>query len=123
MARYCILDDQNVVINIVEAEAEAADSSWVLVDESLTGTSFADIGSTYNPSTNDYSPAVRTATENKDIAKKLLVESDWAVLEDVGLTSANKDEWKAYRASLRAYIKTPTSGNSDFPIKPETEYS
>ena len=123
MARYCILDDQNVVINIVVAEADTADSSWVLVDESLTGTRIADVGATYNPSTNDFSPEVRTETQNKDLAKTLLAESDWAVLDDVGLTGANKDEWKAYRATLRAYIKNPTSGNSDFPAKPDAEYS
>lgn len=121
MARYCILNDQNVVIDIVEADS-ALDSAWVLVDESLSGLEFADIGSTYNAGTNNFTPATRTSDENKSLAKTLLVESDWAVLEDVGLTGSNLDEWKSYRAALRAYIKSPTSGNANFPAKPDAEY-
>lgn len=58
------------------------------------------------------------ANENRDIAKKRLQDSDFAVLPDVNLT--NKADWEAYRSVLRQIATNPTSGNLTWPAKPQT---
>lgn len=49
-------------------------------------------------------------------AKKLIAETDWAVLPDVGLQ--NKSEFEAYRAQLRALIVSPVA-DPVWPTEPE----
>lgn len=52
----------------------------------------------------------------KEQAKKLIAASDWSVLPDVGIS--NVSEFQAYRAELRALIKTPVV-NPSFPTEPQ----
>jgi hypothetical protein len=54
---------------------------------------------------------------NKSQAEQLLMDSDWSVLPDVSL--ANKADWEAYRASLRAIAISP-SVDPVWPVKPES---
>ena len=55
-------------------------------------------------------------TACKKQAKKLIAASDWSVLPDVGIS--NVSEFEAYRAQLRALIKTPVA-NPTFPTEPQ----
>lgn len=52
----------------------------------------------------------------KEQAKKLIASSDWSVLPDVGIS--NVSEFEAYRAQLRALIKSPVA-NPVFPTEPQ----
>jgi len=52
----------------------------------------------------------------KEQAKKLIAASDWSVLPDVGIS--NVSEFEAYRAQLRALIKTPVVSPT-FPTEPQ----
>ena len=56
----------------------------------------------------------------RDAAKKLLVETDWSQLGDVGLT--NKAEFDTYRAAVRALVLNPVA-NPTFPAKPQGQWS
>lgn len=49
-------------------------------------------------------------------AKKLLVNSDWAMLPDVNIS--NKAEFETYRAAVRALVFTPVA-NPTFPTEPQ----
>lgn len=54
--------------------------------------------------------------ECKEKAKKLLAESDWSVLSDVGL--ANQSDFISYRSNLRSLVINPQV-NTVFPTEPE----
>lgn len=54
--------------------------------------------------------------ECKEQAKRLIAASDWSVLPDVGIS--NVSEFEAYRAQLRALIKSPVA-NPTFPTEPQ----
>lgn len=45
----------------------------------------------------------------KQQAKKLLAESDWAVLPDAAAALDNSNEWVMYRAALRALVAYPVA--------------
>ena len=45
----------------------------------------------------------------KQQAKKLLAESDWAVLPDAATALDNPNEWVMYRAYLRALVAAPVA--------------
>jgi hypothetical protein len=45
----------------------------------------------------------------KQQAKKLLAESDWAVLPDAAAALENANEWVMYRAALRALVAYPVA--------------
>jgi hypothetical protein len=62
-----------------------------------------------------------TADENKQIAEKCLLNSDWSVLPDVNLT--NKVEWETYRAELRKIARNPQEGDVNWPRKPQKVWS
>jgi hypothetical protein len=54
------------------------------------------------------------ATQNKlnickEQAKKLLAESDWAVLPDAAAALNNQNDWVMYRAYLRGLLTTPVA--------------
>jgi hypothetical protein len=53
-------------------------------------------------------------------AKKRIADTDWSVLPDVGL--ANKADFEAYRAALRALIVTPIL-EPQWPVEPEPVWS
>jgi len=53
-------------------------------------------------------------------AKKLLADSDWAVLPDVPMLSGKKAEWYEYRRNLREIrLQDGFPDNIVWPIKPE----
>lgn len=66
-------------------------------------------------------PAQSTEAElSLDRAKKLLADSDWAVLPDVPMTNAKKSAWIAYRKALREIRLQPGfPSNIQWPNKPE----
>jgi hypothetical protein len=79
-----------------------ADQGWVEVEE--------------KHSTPKASPAI-LAWEK---AKELLRQSDWVVLGDVKMTSAERQKWIAYRLSLRNIRSQPNFPNDiKWPTKPE----
>lgn len=117
MADYAKLDNNNVVINIEVWDSDPG-SGYALVGNNLVIE-----GDIYNSSTQTFSRPDATADENEAEAKRLLSESDWTQLDDVGLTSSNVTEWQTYRASLRTIAKSPTDGNLTWPDQPDKEYA
>lgn len=121
MAIYAVINSENIVENMVNADT-ALESNFVLVAPGVD----AAIGYSYDSATNTFTRFNEdpiSEAENKAEAEKLLQESDWTQLDDVGLTGANKDEWIAYRASLRAIALNPGTGLQNWPDKPDEEYS
>lgn len=61
-----------------------------------------------------------TDEENKQTAIRLLQESDWAVISDVGNPKmsnpylANQEEFIAYRNAIRQYVIYPVKGIIDW---------
>tara|TARA_E500000318_G_C3487001_1_gene182763 strand:- start:255 stop:626 length:372 start_codon:yes stop_codon:yes gene_type:complete len=122
MARYAVIEN-NICINIVEADAGSAESNFILLSES------DDVGleSVYDPSTNTW--GVKNATAAMGIssddliamAKQELKDTDWTQLPDVGLTSDNVLEWRTYRAGIRE-IKDGQRTYENWPTQPNKEY-
>jgi hypothetical protein len=52
----------------------------------------------------------------KEQAKKLLAETDWAVLPDAATALDNPQEWVLYRAALRSLIANPIENPRFDPI-------
>lgn len=65
-------------------------------------------------------PAQSTAAELAwDRAKKLLQESDWAMLSDVPITSGDKALWIEYRRALREIrLQSGFPADIQWPVKP-----
>lgn len=61
-------------------------------------------------------PVPPTAEQNKATAEGKLSTSDWSQLPDVNL--ANKDEFAAYRATLRNIAINPVAGFLAWPVEP-----
>lgn len=139
MAQYAVLDDNNKVTNIVEADADNADASWILLDyseqeairdaattlEEAANAHFevATIGSTYNHDDQTWSAPVATADENKLQAQISLVSTDWTQLPDCGLTDACVALFATYRASLRIIRQSDVDENVTWPEKPAEEWA
>ena len=140
MAEYAEITNGKVSNIIIADSSPGAD--WVdLANKTIApigpdGNAFTDgdgnnlseevsVGDSYDSSTQSFTRNAETATadENEARAKVELAESDWTVLNDVGLTSSNVQEWKTYRASLRAIAKNPSAGNKSWPTMPDKEYS
>ena len=65
-------------------------------------------------------PATSSAAELAwDRAKRLLAESDWAVLPDVPMTSGKRQEWIEYRRALREIRLNIDFPNMVWPVRPE----
>jgi hypothetical protein len=60
--------------------------------------------------------------DNKTKAKQFIADTDWSVLEDVGLTDNCKAEYITYREYIRNIIKNPIEGDISWPDKPVTEF-
>lgn len=121
MAIYFTVDGSNVVTNIIEADS-ALVSDWIAEPDGAT----ASIGYTWDSSAQTFSepPAPSlTAQENEEEAVRLLNESDWTQLPDIGLTTDNVIEWRTYRNTLRGIAKSPTAGALTWPTEPSTEYA
>ncbi len=130
MPKYAKLEN-NVVVNIVEYENAPSGSDFIEVNQSTQrvitseGVNYYDgpgQGWTYNTETGRFEALEATAEENLELALQKIQASDWAVLPDIGLTSANVELWKTYRASLRSIIKNETAGDLTWPDVPNKEY-
>lgn len=69
-----------------------------------------------------------TASDNKERAKLLLSQTDWATLPDVLNTSivpylTNQAEYLSYRVILRDIVLSPVDGEMVFPIKPTSQWT
>jgi hypothetical protein len=115
MANYAVLQN-TVVENIVSAEADTAEASWVLVPEGV----LVQIGWLYE--NGSFTAPQATAEWNETEAKTLLEESDWTQLQDVGLTQDCVSSFATYRAALRAIAVNPTEGDKSWPDKPSVVY-
>lgn len=121
MATFFTVDSNNVVTNVIESDS-ALLSDWIAEPSEET----AVIGHSWVSSSSSFTeppPPSLTSQENEEEAIRLLEESDWTQLSDVGLTDANINLWISYRSSLRAIAKSPTDGALTWPTKPETEYA
>lgn len=118
MARYVILDSNNVIENTAEADS-ALESNWHLVEDSFEG----EEGDTYVPSTSTLTRKTVTYTVEEAGVEAVarLAATDWTQLPDVGLTTDNVIEWRTHRTALRAIAKSPTA-NPTWPTEPTEEY-
>ena len=55
-------------------------------------------------------------------AKKLLVDTDWAVLSDAAASLANQADFIAYRVAVRELLINPVA-NPSFPAVPTAQWS
>lgn len=100
-------------------------AQWVLRGDSIAGLEWLDQNQA-QPSESEISAEIARLNaqypldECRDAAKKLLVETDWSQLGDVGLT--NKAEFDTYRAAVRALVLNPVA-NPTFPAKPQGQWS
>lgn len=60
-----------------------------------------------------------TSDQNKQRAERELLDSDWTMLSDVNITSANRTEWETYRSLVRDIARNPQAGNLNWPVKPQ----
>lgn len=127
MSKYAkILEKQGsaniyTIVNVVESDSSPGSDYILLPNSPAYG-----IKDEYNSSTQEFTIVQKENFELKNSieAQKLLNDSDWAVLSDIGLTDDNLTEWKTYRASIRAIRKNPSStDDNDFPEKPNIIYS
>lgn len=134
MARYAIIDTNNVVVNIIDYEQAPTNpppgfpETYIAVE-----TDTAQIDWLYenkmfiNP--NPLPPYIATAEENKRIASQFLYETDWATIPDVSDPTksqpylTNADEFISYRNQVRQYAIFPTEGVIVFPTKPKAIWS
>ena len=58
----------------------------------------------------------------KQQAKKLLADTDWALISDVAQTLANQADFIAYRAAVRGFVINPVSSTC-FPTVPTAQWS
>ena len=60
----------------------------------------------------------RLAAEHRNTRNELLAASDWTVLTDSPLTTAQKTKWKTYRQALRDLPASEDWPNVTFPEEP-----
>jgi len=109
------LIDENSVVAQVENETfgVASPCFWVDCADDVVAYAYKYENGTIVPI-----PTIpKTADENKEMAKQKLKDSDWTVLSDVNLQ--NKTAWETYRASLRAIVLNPQSGDLVWPSQPQ----
>lgn len=104
MARYAIVKNSKVR-NLIEASAEFIASNVpnaVLADDDVH------IGDVYDGVSFSRSPREinKEARALKQYIKVLLRQTDWTVDSDNNLTAPKRDEWRTWRQSLRAAVKT-----------------
>jgi len=113
-----LIDPNGLVAQIEVEEFEMAPPCfWVDCPDNI-------VAGQYTYINNQFVPVVippPTLEENEQLAKKLLVESDWAILSDVNL--ANRVEWETYRAVIRLIAISPQEGNIEWPKKPQKIWS
>jgi hypothetical protein len=113
-----LIDENGLVAQVEQQEfGVASPCFWVDCPDNIVAYQF-----TYN--NGQFTPIVidnPTSDQNKTLAERRLLDSDWTVLSDVNL--ANKAEWEAYRAAVRAIARNPQEGELNWPTKPQNVWA
>ena len=127
MARYALVDDNNIAVNIIEWDGDT--SVWAPPEGQTAvaiGTSAVGIGMTYTdtgfiipePESDEISPELNWA-QIREVRNSLLADSDWRILPDIPLSDEKRAEWYTYRQALRD-LPANTSDPADptYPVPP-----
>jgi len=109
--------ENGVVENVVVTDEDMGEG-YV---EITSSTGECSDGDSYDPATQQFIVAEVPAEVIAEAAKAKIAESDWAMLPDIGLTTACISNFTTYRQALRNLIKNPVDG-ATLPTKPEVEY-
>jgi hypothetical protein len=127
MKNYAQIEN-NLVVNLLLVDEENI-PDWVVAPTYIESDT-AKIGDTYeNGQFIPYVSPPPTAEENKQKAIKLLQETDWTSVADVGNPELsnpyliNQAEFIVWRSSVRAIAVNPTAGNLTWPTKPQEQWS
>lgn len=127
MKNYAQIQNNQVVNLIVVDENNIP--NWVVSPEYIQS-DVARIGDTYeNGQFIPYVPPPPTAEENKQQAVKLLQETDWTSIADVGNPEVanpylvNQSEFLAWRSKIRAIAINPQPGNLEWEPMPQEQWS
>jgi len=127
MARYALVDDNNIAVNIIEWDGDT--SVWAPPEGQTAvaiGTSAVGIGMTYTDTgfiipeseSDEISPELNWA-QIREVRNSLLADSDWRILPDIPLSDEKRAEWYTYRQALRD-LPANTSDPADptYPVPP-----
>jgi hypothetical protein len=127
MKNYAKIEN-NLVINLISVD-ENNIPDWLLAPAYIES-DVAKIGDTYeNGQFIPYVYPTPTAEENKQRAVKLLQETDWVAVPDVGNPElsnpylVNQTEFIAWRSQVRAIAVNPVEGFNVIPAKPQEQWS
>jgi hypothetical protein len=130
MFKTCIVNtDTNIVVNIVEYETEQTGTppgfsdTYLCVpsEDGQIGGEYID-GKIVNPIPPD---AVPSAAQNKQIAAGFLAQTDWTTIPDIADPTVcnpyltNRNDFIAYRNTVRAIAVNPTAGFLTWPNIPK----
>lgn len=127
MKNYAQIQNNLVVNLIVIDENDIPD--WVVAPTYIQSDT-ANIGDTYeNGQFIPPAPIPPTAQQNKERAVKLLQETDWTTVADVGNPELsnpyliNQAQFIAWRSQVRAVAVNPVEGFGVIPVKPQEQWS
>jgi hypothetical protein len=120
--------ENNLVVNLIVVDENNV-PAWVTPPKYIQS-DVAKIGDTYeNGQFIPYVPPAPTAEENKQTAIKLLQDTDWTSVADVGNPEMsnpylmNQAAFIAWRSSVRAIAVNPVAGFNVVPPKPQEQWS
>jgi hypothetical protein len=127
MKNYAQIEN-NLVVNVIVVD-EGNIPAWVVAPTYIQSDT-AGIGDTYeNGQFIPYAPPAPTAEENKERAVKLLQQTDWTTVADVGNPELsnpyliNQAQFIAWRSQVRAVAVNPVEGFDVIPAKPQEQWS
>lgn len=127
MKNYAQIEN-NLVVNVIVVD-ENNIPEWVVAPEYIES-DVAKIGDTYeNGQFIPYVSPAPTAEQNKTRAVKLLQETDWTTVADVGNSELsnpylmNQAEFISWRSQVRAVAVNPVEGFNVIPVKPQEQWS
>jgi hypothetical protein len=116
----------NLVVDVVSTEFEVASPLfWVSCNDTVFSYQFVYKDGEFQA----YIPPLPTAFENQQTAIKLLQETDWTSIPDIGNPElsnpylTNQLEFLAWRSQVRAIAVNPVEGANIFPPKPQEQWS
>ena len=127
MARYALIDDNNIAVNVIEWDGDT--SVWAPPEGQTAvtiGTSAVGIGMTYTDTgfiipeseSDEISPELNWA-QIREVRISLLADSDWRILPDIPLSDEKRAEWYTYRQALRDLpANTSDPANPTYPVPP-----